>query len=129
MSSREQSATAADAAPATVSVKAIVVRMLLGFGLAIGAYLIAGPDATLGVLAGAAAVVAGGWLYGMAMLGGGAAPATGVLARLLIGMLGKWVVMMIVLVLALGVAKLPPVAVLAGVIAALAAQMVALARR
>lgn len=116
-------------APAAAPVKAVLVRVVSGFGLAIAAYLIAGPEAALGALAGAAAVVAGGWLYSMMMLGGGSAPATGVLARLMIGMLGKWAVLVLVLVLAVGVAKLPPVAVLAGVIAALAAQMIALARR
>ena len=120
MSRREQSA---------IPSKATVVRALLGVGLAVTCYALVGAEATLGALAGVAAVVAGASLYGILMLGGGSAPATGVLTRLLVGMLAKWAAMLLILVVAIGVLELPPVPVLAGVIAAMVAQMLALARR
>jgi len=83
----------------------------------------------LGALSGGVAIVAGGWLSQRLALGGGVGPGAGVLLRILGGVLAKWVVVIAVLVAAVAWAGWPPVAVLAGTLVALVAQVVALARR
>ncbi|MGY0610718.1 MULTISPECIES: hypothetical protein [unclassified Luteimonas] len=91
------------------------------------ALLAKGSEWSLGAVAGGAAVTAGGALYGVLALGGGIAPATGALARMVLGLLAKWVVVIAVLVVAIGVVRLPPLAVIGGVIVALVAQVLAMA--
>lgn len=91
------------------------------------ALLAKGPAWALAAVAGGAAVTAGGALYGVLALGGGIAPATGALARMVLGLLAKWVVVVAVLFFAIAVARLPPFAVIGGVIVALVAQVLAMA--
>ena len=91
------------------------------------ALLAKGPAWALAAVAGGAAVTAGGALYGVLALGGGIAPATGALARMVLGLLAKWVVVVAVLFFAIAVVRLPPFAVIGGVIVALVAQVLAMA--
>ncbi|MEN1929738.1 hypothetical protein WCE41_13925 [Luteimonas sp. MJ246] len=91
------------------------------------ALLAKGSAWSLGAVAGGAAIAAGGALYGVLALGGGIAPATGALARMVLGLLAKWVVVIAVLVVAIGLVRLPPLAVIGGVIVALVAQVLAMA--
>lgn len=97
--------------------------------VALAALLLKGAAWSLGVVAGGAAIVAGGWLSGRLALGGGVAPGASVLLRILGGVLAKWVVVVVVLSAAVAWAGLPPVAVLSGTLAALVAQILALVRR
>ncbi|MEN4903455.1 hypothetical protein [Luteimonas sp. TWI1416] len=82
----------------------------------------------LAAVLGGAAIAIGGWLSSAIALGGGVNPSAGALARLLAGMALKWVVVVAVLLLGTGMAGLPPVPMLAGVIVALFAQLLAMAR-
>ena len=93
------------------------------------AFLVKGWPWALAALAGGGAVAVCGWLSSAIALGGGIAPAGGALARVLIGVLAKWAVVLAVLVLAVGAGGLPPVAVGTGVIVALVTQMLAMASR
>ncbi len=107
-----------------------VVPQVIATALASVAALLTQDGAwSLGVAAGGAAVIAGGWLSTRLALGGGVGPGTTALLRLLGGMLAKWVVVFAVLLAAVAGAGWPPVAVLAGTLVALVAQIVALARR
>jgi len=91
------------------------------------ALLAKGPAWALAAVAGGVAVTAGGALYGVLALGGGIAPATGALARMVLGLLAKWFVVVATLFIAIAVVKLPPLAVIGGVIVALVAQVLAMA--
>lgn len=91
------------------------------------ALLAKGSAWALAAVAGGAAIAAGGALYGALALGGGIAPATGALARMVLGLLAKWLVVVAVLVVAIAVVRLPPLAVIAGVVVALVAQVLAMA--
>lgn len=91
------------------------------------ALLAKGQGWALAALAGGGAVAAGCALYGVLALGGGIAPAAGALARLVLGMAAKWLVVVAGLFLAIAVAKLPPLAVLGGAVVALVAQVLAMA--
>lgn len=81
----------------------------------------------LGVGLGGAAIALGGWLAGVVALGGGASPSTVAVARVMAGVGLKWAVAIMVLLVGIGLAGLPPLAMMVGVIVALAAQMVAMA--
>ena len=59
-------------------------------------------------------------------LGGGIQPAGAAFARLLLGTLGKWVVALAVIVVALGPLRLPPLPLLAGLAAGMPAYLLAL---
>ena len=96
---------------------------------AVAALLMRGGAWSLGVLAGGVAIIAGGWLSTRLALGGGVGPGTTALLRILAGVVVKWVVVFAVLLAAVAGAGFPPVAVLAGTLVALVAQVVALARR
>ncbi|WP_236621736.1 hypothetical protein [Luteimonas huabeiensis] len=106
-----------------------IVWQAVAVALVAGAFLAKGPSWALAALAGGGAVAVGGWLSGAIALGGGANPAAGALARLLLGVLAKWAVVLLVLGLAVGAGGLPPIAALVGVVAALATQMLAMASR
>ncbi len=92
------------------------------------AFLAKGADWALAAGLGGAAIALGGWLSSVIALGGGANPSTGALARLLAGVALKWVVVVAVLLLGVGMAGLSPVPMLAGVIVALFAQLLAMSR-
>lgn len=91
------------------------------------ALLAKGSAWSLAALAGGVAIAAGGALYGVLALGGGIAPAGGALARLVLGLLAKWFVVIATLFIAIAVAKLPPLAVIGGAVVALVAQVLAMA--
>lgn len=92
------------------------------------AFLAKGGNWALAAALGGGAIAVGGWLSGVVALGGGVNPSVGALARLLVGVVLKWVVVVAVLVLGVGMGRLPPVPMLAGVIVALCAQLFAMAR-
>ena len=96
---------------------------------AVAALLMRDGAWSLGVLAGGVAIIAGGWLSTRLALGGGVGPGTAALLRVLAGVAVKWMVVFAVLLAAVAWAGWPPVAVLAGTLVALVAQIVALARR
>lgn len=91
------------------------------------AFLAKGSGWSLAALAGGGSVVLGGEASRRIALGGGVAPAIGALARLLLGLVAKWVVVVVGLVFAVALADLPAAAALAGVVLALAVQLPALA--
>jgi F0F1-type ATP synthase assembly protein I len=91
------------------------------------AFLSVGAAWSLAALAGGGAIAIGGVLSGALALGGGVGPATGALMRMVLGLAVKWVVVVAVLVLAVGVARLPALAALAGVVVALVVQLLAMA--
>lgn len=109
----------------------LVRRTVTRQGIAVAALALAllakGAAWALGAVAGGAAIIVGGALYGALALGGGIAPATGALARLVLGLLAKWFVVVATLFIAIAVAKLPPLAVIGGVVVALVAQVLAMA--
>lgn len=91
-------------------------------------FLAKGTGWALAAGLGGAAIALGGWLSSVIALGGGVNPSTGALARLLAGVALKWVVVVAVLLLGVGMAGLSPVPMLAGVIVALFAQLLAMSR-
>jgi ATP synthase protein I len=109
----------------------LVRRTITWQGIAVVALALAfaakGSAWALGAVAGGAAIAAGGALYGVLALGGGIAPATGALARVVLGLLAKWFVVVAGLFAAIALARLPPLAVIAGVVVALVAQVLAMA--
>jgi len=109
--------------------RAVVPQAVATALAAVAALVASGTDGSLGVLAGGVAVMVGGWLSARLALGGGVGPGTTALLRLMAAMLAKWVVVIVVLVAAVAWAGWPAVAVLAGTLIALVAQVVALARR
>ena len=91
------------------------------------AFLAKGSGWSLAALAGGGAVALGGEIGRRIALGGGVTPAIGALSRLVLGLMAKWLVVVVGLVLAVAVAKLPAAAALAGVVLALAVQLPAMA--
>jgi F0F1-type ATP synthase assembly protein I len=90
------------------------------------AVLAKGHGWSLAVLIGGGSVALGCHIGQRIALGGGVAPAMGVLSRLVLGLMAKWLVV-VALVLAVAVAGLPAAAALAGVVLALAVQLPAMA--
>ena len=71
-------------------------------------------------------MAAGHALAAAVSFGGGIQPARLAFARLLLGVMGKWLVAMAGVALALGVWQLPPLPVVVGVVAGLLAYLVGL---
>lgn len=109
--------------------QAVVPQVIATALAAVAALLMRDGAWSLGVLAGGVAIIAGGWLSTRLALGGGVGPGTTALLRILAGVAVKWLVVFAVLLAAVAWAGWPPVAVLAGTLVALVAQVVALARR
>jgi F0F1-type ATP synthase assembly protein I len=103
-----------------VAVQAAVV------GLVAAAYLSSDARQALAALVGGAALVAGHLLVAALALGGGIVPARAAYARLLLGLLGKWLLVVVALAIALEAWRLPPLPMLAGLVAGLLAYHVAL---
>ncbi len=78
------------------------------------AFLIQGLSAMLAALLGGASLVLGGALAANVALGGGVVTARSALLRLLLGTGLKWTVVITVLALALGVGRMAPLPLLAG---------------
>ena len=98
-----------------------VVAVLLA-----AAFLVQGPRAALAAATGGAALVAGHLVAAMLALGGGIVPARVAFARLLIGIAGKWLVVVAVLAVASGAWRLPPLPMLAGLVGGLLAYYISL---
>lgn len=82
------------------------------------AFLAQGPRWALSALAGGGALTLGAWVSTRVALGGGVAPATTALSRLVAGMAVKWLLVLTVFVVALAVLRLPGLPLLVGVMAA-----------
>ena len=81
------------------------------------AFLPFGAPSALAAVVGGGAVVAGTALAALMALGGGIQPAGMAIGRLVAGVMLKWVVVLAVLTLGMGVFKLPPLPMLVGVLA------------
>ena len=90
------------------------------------AFLASGHRQALAAAAGGFALLAGNALAATVALGGGAQPARAAFARLLLGTVGKWLVAIMVVAVALGVFRLPPLPLLAGLAGGLLAYLLAL---
>ena len=95
-------------------------------GLVAGAFLLQGVRPALGALAGGMAMAAGHALAATVSFAGGIQPPRVAFARLLLGALGKWAVVVAVLAIALGAWRLPPLPVVVGVAGALVAYLLGL---
>ena len=84
-------------------------------------FLIQGVSAALAALLGGASVVLGSALAANVALGGGEVPARLAFFRLVLGTGIKWLVVITIFALALGVGRLPPLPLLAGLAVALIA--------
>ena len=111
------------AAGRQTALRAIGLQALVAV-LVATAFLAQGPRAALAAAAGGAALVAGHLVVAAVALGGGIVPARVVFARLLLGIAGKWLVVVAVMAVALGVWRLPPLPMLAGLVAGLLAYYV-----
>jgi F0F1-type ATP synthase assembly protein I len=89
------------------------------------AFLAKGLLPSLAALVGGGAVTLAAWLSALVALGGGVGPAGVAFARLLMGMALKWSLVLVTLVIALGLFRLPGVPLMAGVIAATLALVLA----
>ena len=83
-----------------------------------------GPRFGLGVAIGGVAIVLGSWLASRIALSEGVAPANVVLVRWFAGIVVRWGVFLVVMIGAAAVWKLPPAALLLGVLVALIAYVV-----
>ncbi|WP_196768675.1 hypothetical protein [Stenotrophomonas maltophilia] len=93
------------------------------------AFLLVGPKYALGALTSGVAISAGGWVAARMALGSGAVAAGSAMARLIIAIVAKWVVVFGVLLVGFLVFKLPALALLAGIAVGLMFQVLAMARR
>ena len=82
---------------------------------------------SVAALVGGGAVVLAGWLSARIALGGGVETALPALARLVAGVVAKWLVLVVVLVLGVLALGLPPLPMLAAAVLGLLAQLLALA--
>ncbi len=90
------------------------------------AFLAQGPQQALAATVGGGAMVLGNALAARLALGGGIQPARAAFARLLLGTLGKWAVVLGVLAMAFGMWRLSPFPALVGVMAGMLAYLLAL---
>lgn len=86
-------------------------------------WLFEGLRAASGALAGGLAVAVGTWLLGRGMFGGAGVSAARAFTGLIVGSLVRWMVIAIGVVLAIGWAEFPPMAVICGLIVALMVQL------
>lgn len=107
------------------SFRAVAIQAAVS-GLVALAFLVQGPWHALAAAAGGVAMVLGNLLAIGLALGGGIQPAGAAFARLILGTMGKWLVVIGVLAVALGIWRLPPLPVLAGVAAGLLAYLLGL---
>ena len=103
-----------------VAISAIVV------GLVALAFVMQGPQQALAALVGGMTMILGNALAAILALGGGIQPARAAFARLLLGTLGKWALVVGGLAIALGTWGLAPLPTLAGVVAGLLAYLLGL---
>ena len=103
---------------------AALAQLLVGLVVALAVAALSGQAAGIAAMIGATAVALGTLLMGRALLDGGVSTATGAMMRFVAGTLAKWVLVLAIGVLAIGVWKLPPLPLLAGLVVALAASAV-----
>jgi F0F1-type ATP synthase assembly protein I len=84
-------------------------------------FLIQGPSASLAALLGGASVVLGSALAANIALGGGVVTARTAFMKLLLGTGLKWAVVILIFAMALGVGRMTPLPLLAGLAVALIA--------
>ena len=108
------------------ALRAVAVQAIVALLVAAGMLLSAGLEQGLAAAAGGIAMLAGNALAAMVALGGGIQPASAAFARLMLGTRGKWVVVMAVLAVALGVVGLPALPTLVGLAAGMLAYLLAL---
>jgi F0F1-type ATP synthase assembly protein I len=106
--------------------RAVAIQAAAALLVALVALVAAGPRQGLSAAMGGIAMLAGNGLAVAVALGGGIQPAGAAFARLLLGTLGKWVVALAVIVVALGPLRLPPLPLLAGLAAGMLAYLLAL---
>lgn len=104
--------------------RAALAQWLAGVVVAVMLGALYGPPAAAAAVIGASAVALGTLLLGRALLEGGVSTANGALVRFAAGVFAKWVLVFALGVLAIGVLKLPPLPLLAGLVVALAASAV-----
>lgn len=105
--------------------KTALAQLLAGAVVAVLLGALYGLSAAAAAAIGALAIGLGTILMGRALLEAGVSSATGALMRLVVGVFAKWVLVLVLCVLAIGVLKLPPLPLLAGLVVALAASAVA----
>jgi F0F1-type ATP synthase assembly protein I len=113
------------AAGRSAAARAVAVEIAVG-GLLALAFLALDARHALAAAMGGAAMAAGNGLAIAIAFAGGVQPASAAFARLLLGTLGKWVVVLAMFVLALTVWRLPPLPVLAGLVMGALSYLVAL---
>lgn len=106
--------------------RAVVVSALAAAVAALAALALAGPGPAEAVAAGAVAMLAGNLAAVMVSLRGGVLPARAALARLVLGTVGKWLMVMAVMAVALAVCRLHALPMLAGLLVAEASYLLAL---
>ncbi len=111
------------------ALRAVAIQAAVTLLVAAGILLSAGPRQGLAAAAGGIAMLAGNGLAAVVALGGGIQPAGAAYARLLLGTLGKWVVVMAVLAVAWGPLRLPPLPTLAGLAAGMLAYLLVFTRQ
>lgn len=114
------------AAGRQTALRAIGFQAAVAVPVAAAAFLLQGPRAALAAVTGGAALVLGHLVAATLALGGGIQPARAAYARLLLGIAGKWLVVLAVLAVASGAWRLPPLPMLGGLVAGLLAYYVAL---
>ena len=105
--------------------RAVAIQAIAAVLVALVALVAAGPRQGLSAAIGGIAMLAGNALAVAVALGGGIQPAGAAFARLLLGTLGKWVVALVVVAVALGPLRLPPLPLLAGLAAGMLAYLLA----
>ncbi|MEG3191548.1 hypothetical protein [Lysobacter sp. D1-1-M9] len=93
------------------------------------AFLASGVPHAAAVLVGGGAMLLGGAIAARLMVGGGIQPANVVMVRWFAGVVSKWLLVVVMLLLGLAVWRLPPLPLLLGIVVALIAQMLATIRR
>ena len=106
--------------------RALVVSAITAALVALVVVAVAGLRSGLAAAVGAAAMLAGNLAVAAVALRGGVIPAGAAFARLLLGTVGKWLLVAAVLAVALVVLKLPALALLAGLLVSELAYLLAL---
>jgi F0F1-type ATP synthase assembly protein I len=108
------------------AMRAVAIQAVAALLVALAMLAAAGPRQGLGAAAGGLAMLAGNGLAAAVALGGGIQPAGAAFARLMLATLGKWVVVLVSIAVALGPMRLPPLPLLVGMAAGLLAYLLAL---
>lgn len=108
------------AAGRRLALRAVAYQMVAVVLVAL-VFLVQGWSASLAALLGGASVALGGALAANVALGGGVVPARSAFLRLLLGTGLKWAVVITIFAMALGVGRMAPLPLLAGLAVALIA--------